>query len=198
MAHIDYFFATLSPFTYLAGLGLEKVAARHGATISYKPMDIVSLFARTGGVSPKDRHPNRMAYRAQELRRGGVKAGMPINLKPMFWPTNAAPSSYAVIAAADAGGGDVGQLVHALLRSQWAEEKDIAEESVIQACLVEAGFDPNLTMTGLLLGAETYAKNLEEAVERGVFGAPTYIVGDEIFWGHDRLDDLDAHLAGKL
>ncbi len=156
----------------------------------------MALFARTGGTHPKDRHPSRMEYRLQELRRGAAKTGMPLNLKPAHFPTNPAPSSYAVIAAQEAGGGDVGALVRGLLAACWAEEKDIAEDAVIKTCLQEAGFDPGLADSGLLSGAETYAANLEEAVAAGVFGSPFYIVGDERFWGQDRLDDLDAHLAG--
>ncbi|MDA0962369.1 MAG: 2-hydroxychromene-2-carboxylate isomerase [Proteobacteria bacterium] len=196
MAHIDYFFATVSPWTYLAGTRLEAIAARHGATIAYKPVDVLALFARTGGVAPKDRHPSRMDYRAQELRRQSRKLGMAFNLKPAHWPTNPAPSSYAIIAAQAAGGGDLGHLVHAYTRSCWADDRDIAQDEVVRACLSEAGFDPGLADRGLLLGAETYAANLEEAVSRGAFGAPFYITGDdERFWGQDRLDDLDAHLG---
>ncbi len=60
------------------------------------------------------------------------------------------------------------------------------------------GFDPSIADKGMLMAAETYAKTLEEAVSRGVFGVPFYIVGTEMFWGQDRLDDLDLHLAGKL
>ncbi|MFQ6549269.1 2-hydroxychromene-2-carboxylate isomerase [Aestuariibius sp. 2305UL40-4] len=199
MAHIDYFFATISPFTYLAGTRLEEIAGRHGATITYKPLDIIALFGRTGGVPPKDRHENRKAYRLQELRRGGTKAGLKLNLQPAHWPTNPAPSSYAIIAAQKEGGGDLGTLVHGICRACWAEEKDIAQDDVIKACLEAAGFDPGLADSGLLSGAETYAANLEEAVSRGAFGAPFYITdGDERFWGQDRLDDLDAHLAGRL
>ena len=199
MAHIDYFFSVLSPFTYLAGTGLEEVAAKHGATLTYKPVDVMGLFSRTGGTPPKDRHPSRQEYRLQELRRQGVKAGLPINVKPAFWPTNGAPAAYAIIAAQAAGGGDLGGLVHSFLRACWAEEKDIAEDSVVRGCLEAAGFDPKLADSGLLSGAETYAANLEEAVDRGVFGSPFYIAnGDERFWGQDRLADLDAHLAGKL
>lgn len=124
---------------------------------------------------------------------------MPFNLKPAHWPTNGAPASYAFIAAQNAGGGDLGTLVHAITRAVWAEEKDIAEDAVIKACLTEAGFDPALADSGLLEGAETYGKNLEEAAERGVFGVPFYIAdGDNRFWGQDRLEDLDAHLGGKL
>jgi 2-hydroxychromene-2-carboxylate isomerase len=198
MPHIDYYFATISPFTYLSGTQLESIAQKHGATITYKPVDIMGLFGRTGGIPPKDRHPNRQEYRLQDMRRRAIVAGLPLNLKPAFWPTNLAPSSYAIIAA-QAAGGDVGKLVNALTRSCWADEKNIAEDDVIRACLHEAGFDPALSDSGLLNGAETYSANLEEAVAKGVFGAPFFITDtDERFWGQDRLDDLDRHLAGDL
>ena len=198
MAQIDYFFATLSPYCYLAGTRLEEVASRHGATITYKPFDIVSAFSRTGGTAPKDRHPSRQEYRAQELTRQAKKLGMPFNLQPAHWPTNGAPAAYAFIAAQNAGGGDLGKLAHVITRSVWADEKDIAQDDVIRACLTEAGFDASLADSGLLVGAETYAANLEEAVERGVFGAPFYFVDDQRFWGQDRIDDLDLYLSGKL
>lgn len=199
MAHIDLFFSTISPYAYLAGNRAEAVAAKHGATITYKPLDIMALFARTGGTPPKDRHFSRVEMRAQELVRQAKLLDMPFNLKPAHWPTNAAPASYAFIAAQNAGGGDLGKLMAAILRSVWADEKDIAEDTVVRACLEEAGFDAGLADTGLLEGAETYAANLEEAVKRGVFGAPFYITdGDQRFWGQDRINDLDAHLCGKI
>ncbi|MEO0939054.1 MAG: 2-hydroxychromene-2-carboxylate isomerase [Pseudomonadota bacterium] len=199
MPAIDYYFATLSPYTYLAGMRFEDVAAKHGLDIVYKPLDVLALFARTGGTAPKDRHISRIEYRAQELVRQANKAGMPFNLKPAHWPTNAAPSSYAIIAAQTAGGGDLGGLVHAILRAVWAEEKDIAEDTVVRACLAEAGFDPSFADSGLLAGAETYAANLEEAVSAGVFGAPFYVTANgERFWGQDRIEDLDLHLSAKL
>ncbi len=199
MAHIDYYFSTLSPFAYLAGGGLETIAARHGATITYRPLDILALFARTGGTAPGDRHPARNAYRAQDLPRQAKKRGMKFNLKPAYWPTNPAPSSYAIIAAQAAGGGDLGALVQAVLRACWAEERNIAEDEVVRDCLTAAGFDAGLADRGLLSGAETYASNLEAAVNAGVFGAPFYVVDSgQSFWGQDRLEDLDLHLAGKL
>lgn len=199
MAHIDYYFSTLSPYVYLAGTRLEAIAARHGATIAYKPFDLLQAFPRTGGQKPADRHPSRLAYRAQELPRQAKKQGMALNMKPAFWPVNPAPSSYAIIAAQAAGDGDLGALVHGLVRATWAEERDISDDGVIRDCLSAAGFAPDLADKGLLAGAETYAANLEEAVGRGVFGAPFYIVDSgQMFWGQDRLDDLAAHLAGDL
>jgi 2-hydroxychromene-2-carboxylate isomerase len=198
MAHIDYFFATLSPFSYLAGNRLEEVAAKHGADIRYRPLDIMALFGRTGGTPPPQRHPSRQEWRLLDMERSAKKLGMAINLKPAHWPTNPAPSSYAIIAAQEAGG-DVGALVHGFLRAVWAEERDIADEGVVREMLEAAGFDPALAESGLLSGAEQYARNLEEAVEGGVFGAPTYITDSGArFWGQDKIEDLDQFLAGKL
>jgi len=199
MPHIDYFFSTVSPFTYLAGQRLEEIAARHGAIITYKPLDIGAVFARTGGTPMKDRHPNRLAYRLQEMRRQAAKAAMPITLKPAFWPVNGAPAAYAIIAAQNEGGGDLGKLAHAILRACWVEDKDISQDAVIRDCLVSAGYDAGVADRGLFTAAGVYEANLEEAIARGVFGAPFYITEtDERFWGQDRLDDLDLHLAGAI
>ncbi len=199
MSHIDYYFSTISPYTYLAGLRLEEIAAAHGVTIRYRPLDIMALFARTGGTPPAERHPARQAYRLQELARWSKKTGLALHMKPAFFPTNSAPSSYAIIAAQNEGGGDLAELVHGFTRAVWREEKNIAEDDVIRASLTAAGFDPGLADRGLLSGAEEYAANLEAAVEAGVFGAPFYVVdGMTHFWGQDRLDDLALHLEGKI
>lgn len=196
MAHIDYYLGTISPWCYLAGDRLEQIAASHGATVTYKPVDLMQLFDRTGGTRPADRHPSRMVMRTQELTRWADHLGLPFNLKPAHWRVNMAPSSYAVIAAQEAGG-DVGGLVQGFLRAVWAEERDISDDAVIREVLTAAGFDPALADKGLFVGAETYGRNLEQAVEAGAFGAPFYVVRetDQRFWGQDRLDFLDRHLA---
>jgi len=196
MTNIDYYFSSVSPYTYLAGTRLEQIAKKHRATITYKPLDILALFARTGGTPPMERHAARQEYRLQELRRQSAKSGLDLTLKPAFFPTNTAPSSYAIIAAQNAGGGDIGALVHGITAACWAQELDIADEAVVRTCLSKAGFDPELVNSGMLLGAETYTRNLEEAVAAGAFGAPFYITDqDERFWGQDRLDDLDWYLG---
>jgi 2-hydroxychromene-2-carboxylate isomerase len=198
MPHVDYYFATLSPYTYMVGSRLEAVLAKHGATVTYKPLDIMALFARTGGTPPPQRHPNRQEWRLQEMRRSAKKLDMPINLKPAHWPTNPAPSSYAIIAAQEAGG-DVAGLVHAFTRACWAEDRDIADDAAVREILEQHGFDAGLADKGLLAGAEQYGRNLEDAVNAGVFGAPTFITDtDERFWGQDKIEDLDLYLSGKL
>ncbi|MEO0362683.1 MAG: 2-hydroxychromene-2-carboxylate isomerase [Pseudomonadota bacterium] len=194
MAHIDYYFTTLSPFAYLAGDGLEKVAAKHGATIAYKPVNFMRVMEEMGGLPVPKRHPSRQAYRLQELPRIARRNGLPINLHPAHWPTDPVPSLSAIIAAQDAGGGDVGALARRFLAACWAEERDIANPILVADALRESGFDPDA------LDLDAAAAKIEplsdEAIERGVFGAPFYIVGDEKFWGQDRIAYLDDHLAG--
>lgn len=196
MATIDYYLGTISPWCYLAGDRLEKIAQKHGATVTYKPLDLLQLFDRTGGVRPAARHPSRLAYRKQELLRWSAHLQMPMNMRPAHWPVNMAPSSYAIIAAQQ-GGADVGALVQGFLRACWAEDRDISDDVVIREVLAAHGFDPELADKGLFIGAETFGRNLEEATNAGAFGAPFYIVRDtdERFWGQDRLDFLDMHLA---
>ena len=198
MPHIDYYFVTVSPWAYLAGDRLEAMAGRHGATVSYRPVDLGKVFAATGGLALKDRSQARQDYRLQELARAQAKTGLPLNIHPAHFPTNPAPSSYAIIAAQKEGG-EVGRLVQAIMRSCWADEKNIAEDEVIRACLEEAGFDPSLADSGLLTGATVYEENTEAAIREGVFGSPFYVVDSgQKFWGQDRLEDLEAHLAGRL
>ena len=196
MQQVDYYFAAISPFTYLAGRRLQSIADRHGATVRYHPLDIMGLFDRTGGTRPADRHENRKEYRLQELRRWSARLGLPLNLRPMYWPANPAPASYAIIAAQHVGGGDLAGLAHAFPRAVWAEERNIADDDVVRDILAANGFDPGIADRHMAMAADTYARILDRAVLAGVFGAPFYVVGDERFWGQDRLDDLDAHLAG--
>ncbi|MGY6410828.1 MAG: DsbA family protein [Alkalilacustris sp.] len=197
MARIDYFLSPISPWVYLAGRRPFEIAARHGAEMVLRPLDVRALMARTGGTALRDRHESRKAYRLQELARWSARLDMPIILQPRHFPTNTAPASYAIIAAQAAGGGDLAALVTGLSRAIWAEERDIADDAVIRDCLTAAGFDPALADRGLLTGAETYAANLEAAMAAGVFGVPTWVVGAAVFWGQDRLDFLEEHLAAQ-
>lgn len=199
MAHIDYYLATTSPYCYLAGTRPAEIAAKHGASITYKPLDATALFQRTGGLPLGERHPLRQEYRLMELERNAKLLGLPINPEPAHFPTNPAPASYALIAAQKDGGGDIAAYLAAVTRTCWVEEKDIAEDAVIKACLEAAGFDPSLADSGLLGGAMAYEANLEDAVNAGVFGAPFFVTDDGArFWGQDRLQHLDMHLEGKL
>ncbi len=195
MTQIDYYLSPISPWTHMAGTRPAEIAAAAAIPIRYKPLDPTALFQQTGGKVLAERHDSRKAYRLQELRRWAERLDIPLKLKPAFFPTNPAPASYAIIAAQEAGGGDMARLVSALTRACWEEDRNIAEDDVIRDCLSAAGFDTGLAFTGLLQGAEIYARNLNDALEAQVFGVPFFKVGDEAFWGQDRLDFLAAHLG---
>jgi 2-hydroxychromene-2-carboxylate isomerase len=194
MTEITYYYFPLSPYCYLAGLELEAVAARTAASILYKPVELMRIFAETGTKPLPERPECRKAYRLKDLARVARFTGRPINLQPAHWPTNPVPASTALIAAAKAGGGDVGQLAHGFLKACWAEDRDIAQDAVVRDCLTAAGFAADLADKGMLSGVEQLQRNTDEALRRGVFGAPSYAVGDEIFWGQDRLPHLEAHI----
>ncbi|MGB0506249.1 MAG: 2-hydroxychromene-2-carboxylate isomerase [Pikeienuella sp.] len=190
---MDYYFSVLSPYTYLAGDELERIAAKHGATINYAPINLIRLFGETGGTPPAKRHPSRQAYRLMELKRISKRSGLPFNLHPAHWPTDFAPATAALLAAKTTAEGDLGAATRALLRAVWAEDKNIADAEVVEAALREGGFD--LASLDTAAAAAQIEPLTDEARERGVFGAPTYAIGDELFWGQDRLDYLAERLA---
>ena len=196
MPQIDYYFAVLSPFTYLAGDRLETIAARHGAKIDYHVFDIVEVGAETGWTPPGKRHPARASYRLQDLARLAKRNSVPINLHPAHWPTDSLPASRAFNAALLAGA-DPGPLARSIVRAVWAEERNISDPETVAVILSENGIDSEAVAPHLQAGEERYRADSRAAPDRGIFGAPFYAVGEERFWGQDRLEDLDRHLAGN-
>lgn len=197
MAHIDYYFTVLSPFAYLAGDRMEQVAQAHGATVSYKPVDIMRLFSETGGTPPAQRHDSRKEYRMQELERLSKLNGMPMNFQPAHWPTDQKPAS-ALIVAAGRAGLDAGALTRAMMHAVWAGERDIADEATLDTILSEVGIDKAALAPHMDEARAAFDPMTSEAMGEGVFGAPFYVTDGQRFWGQDRISHLDAHLAGKL
>ena len=119
MPQIDYYFVTISPWTYLAGSRLEQIAEKHGATVTYKPCDINSVFRSTGGLPLAERAQARKDYRVQELKRWRAALGMELTLQPAHFPTNPAPSGYAIIAANVIGVGGFGNTYLVRINRYW-------------------------------------------------------------------------------
>ena len=155
----------------------------------------MEVFARTGGAAPKDRHKARQDYRLQDLSRIAGHSGLDFNLHPEFWPTDPLPASLAIIDAVNRDAGDAGLLCRCILRACWAEDRNIAEPDVVDDCLAGAGIATGGTSGGIDDLKRQFAANTEEAVARNVFGSPTYAVGDQLFWGQDRLDYLESWLG---
>ena len=201
---IDYYFTPVSPYTYLGHERLLEIAARHGATIAVKPVDYGRIFPVSGGLPLKQRAPQRQAYRLIELGRWSKHLGKPLNLKPKFFPVSADAAAKWIIATqshgdVDALRGDVDalRLAGALLRAVWAEERDISDEPTLASIASGERLDPALLAAGAASpdAASRYDALTQEAIDRQIFGAPTYVYRDEPFWGQDRLDFLDRALA---
>lgn len=189
---IDYYCALISPFTYLGGPGLAAIAKRTGATIIYKPFSIGEVFKASGGLPLGQRPKQRQDYRLTELTRISRRNNLPLNLHPAFFPADDTMAARMVIAAQLAGQ-DPGGLAQAILRACWAEDRNIADPATLQAIATAEGFDAAALMAAANSSqtATIRANNTQEAIERGVFGAPTYVFNGELFWGQDRLEYLE-------
>ena len=194
---IDYYFTPISPYTYLGHERLLEIAARHGAAIAVKPVDYGRIFPVSGGLPLKQRAPQRQAYRLFELERWSKHLGKPINVKPKFFPVSPDAAARWIIAAQVQGDTDALRLAGALFRAVWAEERDISDEPTLASIATEQRLDPALLAAGAASpdAASRYDALTQEAIERQIFGAPTYVYRDEPFWGQDRLDFLDRALA---
>lgn len=192
---IDYYFWMNSDWAYLGADRLEDLAARHGVSIRYLPVDLPAVYARTGGVILPKRAPERQAYRIAELKRWCKRLGIHVNPTPRFMCPDAGLASRVVIAA-DAVGVHVAPLYKAILAAEWCDEQDISDASTLRAILLSQGLDADT----LLRLAETpavqaaYVRNTDAAVAAGVFGSPSYVLDGELFWGQDRLDFLELAL----
>lgn len=194
---IDYFFTPASPWAYLGHERLRALAAQHGATINVKPMDLSKVFPVSGGLPLPKRAPQRQAYRLFELARWRDFLGIPINFQPKFGAASPELSSRWIVAAAEGGADKAMALAGAVMRARWAEEKDIGDEATLADLARGVALDPVALATRAASADITarYEAFSQEAIDRQVFGAPTYVYQDEPFWGQDRLDFLGRKLA---
>lgn len=187
-----------SDWAYLGADRLEQIADRHNATVRYLPVDLPQVYARTGGVLLPKRAPERQAYRVAELKRWCKRLGIHVNPAPRFMCPDATLASRVVIAA-NKEGAHVASLHKAILAAQWCEERDISDPATLRDILVSQSLDANrlMSIAELPETAETYQGNTDAAVAAGVFGSPSYVYRDELFWGQDRLDFLEECVAAS-
>ncbi len=194
---IDYYFATISPFAFLGHDRFVAMAQKHGASIAVKPINLGDVFPVSGGLPLSKRAPQRQAYRLAELRRWSQLLGMPINVQPKFFPVNGDLAAYWILAALELSAAQALTLAGAVGRAIWKEERDVADAATMEAIAAERGLPAAALAVRVQAPdiAAKYAALTQEAIRVGVFGAPTYVVDGELFWGQDRLDFLDRKLA---
>jgi 2-hydroxychromene-2-carboxylate isomerase len=198
MTTIEYFFAPNSPWTYLGHLRFWDVARQHQARIEVLPVDLGGkVFPISGGLPLGKRAPQRQAYRLVELQRFAEYLHAPMNLLPKYFPVAADDAARLIIAVDLHEGSDAAMhIADAVLRAVWVEERNIADEATLAALLKERELPARrLEDAHSQAVQERYEANTQRAIDAGVFGAPSYVIGGEIFWGQDRLDFLERRLA---
>lgn len=198
MTTVDYYLSLNSPWAYLGAARFRELAARTGAAVKVRPVDFAAVFQRTGGLPLPKRAPERQAYRLVELERWSRFLGLPLTLHPARFPFPEREAARLVVAA-DLSGGDPLRLSEAVLRALWAEARDPGEPGTLKALATETGHDAEaLAARAAEPDVETALQDYTaQALAAGVFGAPSYVVEGEIFWGQDRLEFLERRLTGQ-
>ena len=197
---IDYYFGPQSPWTYLGHERLGRIAKATGARINILPADLGRIFPVSGGLPLAKRAPQRQAYRLVELRRFADHLGMPLNLHPTYFPVAGDAAARLIIAVDRADGADAAMaFAGQVMSGVWVGQRNIADAQTLAAMLAEAGL-PERRLENAQ-GAdvqERYDANTQAAIDSGIFGAPTYVVDGEMFWGQDRLDFVERALAPSV
>ena len=195
---IDYYFAPQSPWAYLGHQRLRDIAARAGATIRVLPIDLGKIFPRSGGLPLPQRAPQRQAYRLVELKRWANWLGLPLNLQPSYFPVPGDNAARLILSVDALCGSDAAmQLAGAILKAVWAEQRNINDAGTLAQLLAQCGL-PAAAATDAQGEAvqQRYDQATQQAFEAGVFGAPSYVIEGELFWGQDRLDFVERRLVG--
>lgn len=191
---IEFFFDVGSPASYLAWTQLPALAERHGATLVYRPMLLGGVFQATGNQSPASIEAKGV-YTRSDFQRFARRYGVTLNHNPYF-PIN----TLQLMRGAEAlrGTAQLEPYLTAIFNAMWVDKQDLGQPEVVAKVLAAADFDPADLMERLSDPAvkQGLKETTEEAVRRGVFGAPTMFVDGEMFFGQDRLEFVEEKLAG--
>ena len=197
---IDYYFAPQSPWTHLGHLRFWDIARRHGAAVRVLPVDLPGrVFPSSGGLPLSKRAPQRQAYRLVELKRWSDYLHAPLNLEPNYYPVNGDDAARLIIAVDMHDGSEAAMgLTDSILRAVWVQHRNIADEITLAAILSERELPVGrLDAAHSQAVQERYEADSQAAIDAGVFGAPSYVVNGEIFWGQDRLDFVERRLQQR-
>lgn len=195
---VEYYFSPQSPWTYLGHLRFWDIARAAGAAIRVLPVDLGGkVFPVSGGLPLGKRAPQRQAYRLLELQRFSEWLHVPLNPQPKYFPVSGHDAARLIVAVDLHDGSDAAMaLTDSVLRAVWLQDRHIADEAVLAALLAERELPARrLEDAHSQAVQERYEADTQAAIDAGAFGAPSYVVDGEIFWGQDRLDFVDRKLA---
>jgi 2-hydroxychromene-2-carboxylate isomerase len=193
---VDYYFTPQSPWTYLGHERFARIADAAGETVNLLPADYGKVFPVSGGLPLGQRAPQRQAYRLVDLARFSRLLNKPMNLKPKFFPVSGDDAARLLIAVNRQDGAQAAmKLGGAIFAAVWEQERDIADAATLARLLAEHGLPAErLAQSRQADVQQQYEANTQRAIEAGVFGAPSYVIDGEIFWGQDRLDFVEQAL----
>lgn len=191
---IEFFFDFVSPTSYLAYEKLKGVVGRTGAEVRFRPMLLAAVFQATGNDTPA-RIPAKLSYYRVDMQRVADRGGFRFKMNPHF-PFRSLRLLRGALVALEQGSfpayGD------AVFRATWADGLNMEDDAVADEVISRAGLDAELLGCRVTEPAikEALKANTREAVGRGAFGAPTFFVGPEMFFGQDRLDWVERAVSG--
>ena len=191
---VEFYFDLGSPTTYLAHTQLAKICADTQSELIYIPMLLGGVFKATGNASPA-MIPAKGRYMFQDLDRFAKRYGVQLRFNPHF-PINTLILMRAVTGMQMRQPQRFAEFVDCLFRALWVEGRNLNDPQTIAAVLTENGFDPQeiIALTNDESVKAALKENTEAAIKRGVFGAPSMFIGDQLFFGQDRLDFLEEAL----
>lgn len=195
---VDYYFAPQSPYVYLGHQRFCELIHAAGAQVNVLPIDLGGkVFPISGGLPLAKRAPQRQAYRLVELKRFSEFLGQPLNLAPKFFPVPGDEAAKLIIAVDRQDGTAAAlALTGAILRGVWVQQRNIADANDLAMILGEQKLpERRLDDSHARAVQERYEAYTQAAIDTGVFGAPSYVIDGEIFWGQDRLDFVQRRLA---
>lgn len=197
MADVECWFDFSSPFAYLGTTQIERVAEEQGGEVRWRPFLLGALFKSIGTpMVPMAEFADakREAYRL-DLARWSALYGVELNWSSHFPLNTITPLRLALVALEE--GEDGPKLIHRLMRAAWVDDEDLKDPAVLVRCLEDVGLAPSLLERTQDPAVKAQLKAAtDEAIDRGVPGAPTFIVGDRLYWGQDRLEFVSRALAG--
>ena len=197
MAEIEYFYSAHSGYAYIGSVKFMQIAAAGGHTITHRPMDLRAVVAVTGPGSTNSLTPQRSAYfSGREIERWAEARGIGILARPTHHDNGIALSNGMLIAGLQQGV-DIGPLAHRMLEGHWRDDADLDDRDTLAALGWEAGIDPAPLLDAALSPEiqAIYDANTQEAIERSIFGSPTYFVGGDMFYGQDHLELVERALV---
>jgi 2-hydroxychromene-2-carboxylate isomerase len=191
---LEFFFDFMSPPTYLAWTQIPGIVARTGCTVVWRPMLTLGLFQLTGNRPPMT-VPNKGKYSPVDLQRFARRYGVTLNPNPHMMEVKIVPALRGALVAQERGEFDA--YAKAMFEGMWVRSLNIGADDVWPKLLEEAGLDPAAYQAGIAREdiKEGLKANTQEAADRGAFGAPTFFVHGEMFWGQDRLDFVEEALT---